>query len=622
LHALQYSDRASRRRPRPYPCCGELCGGAPMIYGSVCSGIEAASVAWHPLGWKAAFFSEIEPFPRAVLAARWPGVKCHGDFTTIKAGQYAPIDVLVGGTPCQSFSVAGLRGGMADARGNLALEFLLLAKRLRPRWIVWENVPGVLSSAGGRDFGSFVGGLGQLGYGWAYRSFDAQYFHLAQRRERVFVVGYLGDWRRAGEVLFEPSSMSGHPPPSRETRPGTTCGTLGGTSPGGGWRVGADEAAAGQLVAAYGGNNTAGPIDVATAVNAHGGPHGRLDFESETFVVPPLDASYGRLQGCSHQDANHGHSHLVVASEAGTDQSAHLVAHSLRADGFDASEDGTGRGMPLVAVNNPVVRAFSQGITGQTEVPGYGSKTETNAREILRNVYRQIGPEAYAEWGLGGLASFQSAEVLLTDLLREVFGKGPVDGELEHGAFNGAQKDAPWTMRPLWQAGRNRRAPPQWRPAGQQAVELGAYLSKLPQQGTQAACFMHGLWVASEGSRLLQCALHTLEKAWRPSGDKDSDQESLFDMRPAGSSPGSLWEALHASEAGATVPADRRSGVRRLTPRLRECERLMGFPDDYTAIPYRGKLAPDGPRYKALGNSFAVPVVRWIGRRIEATYDE
>jgi len=187
-----------------------------MIYGSVCSGIEAATAAWHPLGWKPAFFSEIEPFPRAVLDHHYPEVPLHGDFTTIQDGEYRPIDLLVGGTPCQSFSVAGLRGGLDDDRGNLALEFLKLAKRLRPRWVVWENVPGVLSSNGGRDFGSILAGLGEVGYGFAYRVLDAQYFGLAQRRKRVFVVGYLGDWRCAAAVLFERESMRGHPAPSRE----------------------------------------------------------------------------------------------------------------------------------------------------------------------------------------------------------------------------------------------------------------------------------------------------------------------------------------------------------------------------------------------------------------------
>ena len=187
-----------------------------MRYGSVCSGIEAATQAWHGLGWEPAFFSDIEKFPVAVLQHHYPDVPCHGDFTTIKDDEYGAIDLLVGGTPCQSFSVAGLRGGMDDDRGNLALEFLRLAQRKTPKWLVWENVPGVLSSNGGRDFGSFLGALAEIGYGFAYRVLDAQYFGVAQRRRRVFVVGYLGDWRRAAAVLFEREGLLGNPAPSRE----------------------------------------------------------------------------------------------------------------------------------------------------------------------------------------------------------------------------------------------------------------------------------------------------------------------------------------------------------------------------------------------------------------------
>lgn len=203
-----------------------------MRYLSVCSGIEAATVAWHPLGWEAAAFSEIEPFPRAVLAHHYPETPCHGDFTTIGADDYGPIDLLVGGTPCQSFSVAGLRGGLGDDRGNLALEYLRLADRKRPRWLVWENVPGVLSSNGGRDFGAILGGMVELGYGIAYRVLDAQFFGVPQRRRRVFVVGYLGDWRRAAAVLFERHSLSGHPAPRREK--GQNAPTIPSRSTGGG----------------------------------------------------------------------------------------------------------------------------------------------------------------------------------------------------------------------------------------------------------------------------------------------------------------------------------------------------------------------------------------------------
>jgi DNA (cytosine-5)-methyltransferase 1 len=189
-----------------------------MRYLSVCSGIEAATVAWHPLGWQPAAFSEIDAFPCAVLQHHYPHTPLHGDFTTIQADQYGPVDLLVGGTPCQSFSVAGLRLGLDDPRGNLALGFVQLAQRLAPRWIVWENVPGALSSGSGRDFGAITGALAELGYSFAYRVLDAQFFGVPQRRRRVFLVGHSsGDWRRPAAVLFEPESLRRDTPPSRST---------------------------------------------------------------------------------------------------------------------------------------------------------------------------------------------------------------------------------------------------------------------------------------------------------------------------------------------------------------------------------------------------------------------
>jgi DNA-cytosine methyltransferase len=191
-------------------------------YLSVCSGIEAATEAWHELGWLPEAFSEIEPFPCAVLKHHYPEVPNLGDMTKFKEWNIGPIDLLVGGTPCQSFSVAGLREGLADPRGNLMLTCLAIARRHRPRWLVWENVPGVLSSNGGEDFACLLRGLAELGYGFAYRVLDAQHFGVAQRRRRVFVVGYLGDWHPAAAVLLERSSLSGHPAPSREKREGAT----------------------------------------------------------------------------------------------------------------------------------------------------------------------------------------------------------------------------------------------------------------------------------------------------------------------------------------------------------------------------------------------------------------
>ena len=203
-----------------------------MRYLSVCSGIEAATVAWHGLGWTPVAFSEIEPFPSAVLKHHYPDVPNVGDMTKFKEWNLGPIDLLVGGTPCQSFSVAGLRNGLDDPRGNLMLTFLAIAERHRPRWIVWENVPGVLSSNGGRDFGTFLGALGELGYGWAYRVLDAQWFGVAQRRRRVFVVGCLGDQASAAAVLFESESVCRNPAPSREKGQGAARGVGGGPADG------------------------------------------------------------------------------------------------------------------------------------------------------------------------------------------------------------------------------------------------------------------------------------------------------------------------------------------------------------------------------------------------------
>lgn len=417
-----------------------------MIFGSVCSGIEAASVAWHPLGWRAAFLSEIEAFPRAVLAHHYPEIPLHGDFTTIEAGQYRPIDLLVGGTPCQSFSVAGLRGGLDDDRGNLALEYLRLADRLRPRWLVWENVPGVLSSNGGRDFGAILGGMVELGYGFAYRVLDAQFFGVAQRRRRVFVVGYAGDWRRAAAVLFERHSLQGHPAPRREAGEGTA------VSPSLRARANSSHRADSQAFIP----------DVGYALNAHGGAHGRQDAESET-----------------------------------------LIAHALRGEGFDASEDGTGRGTPIVPV------AFAHQAGGDQTTLGYDPASGTAPT----------------------LGSSQTPAICFS--------------AKDHGAD--AMSDLSPTLR------------------------AGGHSGSHANAGVMPAIAM------------------PLRSNYRNNSNPATEA------------------AMHICEG---------SAVRRLTPR--ECERLQGFEDDYTLIPWRKGMAPDGPRYKALGNSMAVPVMRWIGERIQA----
>jgi DNA (cytosine-5)-methyltransferase 1 len=183
-----------------------------MKYATVCSGIEACSVAWEPLGWEPVFFSEIEAFPNKLLNHYYPDVPNLGDMKKINGNEYSnTIDVFCGGTPCQSFSLAGLRGGLADERGNLALTFCRLVDQIRPKWVIWENVPGVLSSNKGRDFGSIVGALAHIGYGIAWRVLDAQHFGVPQRRRRIFLVGHIGgNWATPAAVLFEPESVCGN----------------------------------------------------------------------------------------------------------------------------------------------------------------------------------------------------------------------------------------------------------------------------------------------------------------------------------------------------------------------------------------------------------------------------
>lgn len=209
-----------------------------MRYVSIFSGIEAASVAWEPLGWEPVAFSEIEAFPSAVLAARYPRVPNLGDITKIdwsKHDDCRTADLLVGGSPCQSFSIAGGRTGLAGASG-LMWEYVRAVRELRPRWIVWENVPGALSSSHGEDFGCLLRALDGLGYGLAWRILDAQYFGVAQRRHRLFVVGSLGD-QRAADVLFEPDCLRWDHPTGQAKRQALAAkaqGGVGGADGGGG----------------------------------------------------------------------------------------------------------------------------------------------------------------------------------------------------------------------------------------------------------------------------------------------------------------------------------------------------------------------------------------------------
>jgi DNA (cytosine-5)-methyltransferase 1 len=293
-----------------------------MKFGSVCSGIEAASVAWAPLGWTPVFYAENAAFPSAVLAHRHPEVPNYGDITRFKEWPDADIDVFVGGTHCQSFSIAGLRRGLVDPRGNLALTYLAILDRYRPRWAIWENVPGVLSNNQGRDFGAFIGGMVELGYGCCWRVLDAQYCRVdgfpravPQQRRRVFVVGRFGDWRGAAGVLFDAASLSRDPPPRREAEARVARPLAAGADGSGGYRNDADTADQNLIAApkaatlatamnadhdgreshlvAFGGNRTSAG-DVATALTGHPSPHGRLDPGVETLIAQDVAATLTR----------------------------------------------------------------------------------------------------------------------------------------------------------------------------------------------------------------------------------------------------------------------------------------------------------------------------------------
>ncbi|OGA58475.1 MAG: hypothetical protein A2710_23850 [Burkholderiales bacterium RIFCSPHIGHO2_01_FULL_64_960] len=548
--------------PQPRTCHGAP-QAAPLLYGSVCSGIEAVSLAWQPLGLEAAWFAEIEPFPSALLAHRYPRVPNLGDMTAIarqvRAGMVPAPDILVGGTPCQSFSVAGIRGGLSDPRGALTLAFVELAHAIDqtrhqdgrpPVIIVWENVPGILST---RDnaFGCFLAGLAgedaplqPPGDRWAHagavygparavawRTLDAQYLGVAQRRRRVFVVASARSGFDPAQVLFEWDGVRRDTAPSREAR--QTAPTIPARRTGGGglgtdfdcdggliqaygirtantssngWGIQAEhthtlDQAMGIAVAAYGGNRTSGAIEVSPALLAQPGSGYKNDFESETFLLQPT--------------------------------------HSLRGEGFDASEDGTGRGTPLV----PVHREIAPTVTSN-----YGKQPDSSDTSS--------GPMPVP-------IAFDT-----TQITSAANGSKPQPGGPCHPLAAGAHPPA---VAFNWEGG-----------------------------GTQTSI------------------------GYVPSA-------SITGSLSVGQTPA---VAVQASQSGVRISATigtldanygsrRHNGVmlgmqvRRLTPV--ECERLQGFPDGYTAIPWRGKPAnqcPDGPRYKAIGNSMAVPCMAWLGHRL------
>ena len=326
-----------------------------MKYASVCSGVEAATLAWESLGWEPVWFSQYDPehkykqgpdFPSAVLAARWPHVPNLGDMTKLKEHEVyknEPFDLLVGGTPCQGFSIAGLRKGLDDSRGQLTLEFVRILKEKQPRWFVWENVPGVLTSNDGRDFASFIGALKSVGYSFSWRIIDAQYCGVPQRRRRVFVVGHLGDdWRPSAAVLFEPQSMPGYFKPSRAQEQGATAFTA---SSFGAYREGF------QTLRASGGDLGGGSETLITnAEGAKGLPFltasniGKILNNQTPLLVGALDTECG-FQKQTHQSVKAGHVRALPL---------HDKATRFQGGGDMRSNDGAGNGLGAYSEADPM----------------------------------------------------------------------------------------------------------------------------------------------------------------------------------------------------------------------------------------------------------------------------
>jgi len=435
-------------------------------FGSVCSGIEAASVAWESLGWQASWLAEIEPFPSAVLKHHWPEVTNIGDMTLlpsmIRNNQAAAPDVFVGGTPCQSFSIAGLRKGLSDDRGNLTLTFVEIANAIddirrnngkRESIIVWENVPGVLSSKD-NAFGCFLAGLcGEgnplqpTGARWsnagcvygperavAWRVLDAQFFGVAQRRRRVFVVASARAGFNPAEVLFEFDGLRRDSAPSREKRKDAAAST---------------------------------------------GSSAKIASGKET--IGTLMACAGEKQWLGNQEALTGNYHIL--------QPITLAGNTI---GRQAHNGGNGNGFDESGICYTLTTADVHGVFNRADSHG----------------------------------AYCSDDIASTCLSRD---------------YKSASDLVVSNQKPV--------------------CELA------PTMGASGAGFS------------------------RTTGSKGLEVESLIQHK---------------------------TQVRRLTPT--ECERLQGFPDGHTLIPWRGRLAsdcPDSPRYKALGNSMAVPVMRWIGKRID-----
>jgi DNA (cytosine-5)-methyltransferase 1 len=551
-------------------------------YASVCDGIGAVHVAWQPLGWECAWTSEIEPFPAEVVDHHWK-LKNLGDMTALTEemlNDCGPISLLCGGTPCQSFSVAGLRKGLADPRGNLALRFVQLVGVLRPEWVVWENVPGVLSSEGGRDFGTFLGALAELGYGFAYRVLDAQWFGVAQRRRRVFVVANARDWRRAAAVLFERESLFGNPPTRDKKGQGTSTAASLSTK---GGRKDRGEASDGLVPVGFKKNMskpdaTVGLCPTLQAANYHAvafkpSHYTRGKDGSPSDVAAPLSA-----------DADKGDQDTVIAFAQ--NQLGELRVSADVMGTLNQNQNASGRNTPMVATPYTKAKRAQSDQDDQSWQPGDVAPTQSCFDQGDVRATTVVAYDVH-----GTLATKGASE---TDIHSALRGRTPGQSEASTTTVVAFRDPSP-TLTAKMQGSSG------WAPANEDAHLVG-----VPQGFTHSGYSNQPAWMTGDRTDCLPASGH---------GDKSNqgigvvvgleDTAGTIRSNTRNNSHPQTECAMHVMHGMA---------VRRLTPV--ECERLQGFPDGYTDVTYRKKPAADGPRYKALGNSMAVPVMRWIGERI------
>jgi DNA (cytosine-5)-methyltransferase 1 len=574
-----------------------------MKYASVCSGVEAASLAWESLGWKPVWFSEIEPFPCEVLKQRFPNVPNLGDMTKIKVEKLdngdqkytngmgtdvivpGGVDLLVGGTPCQSFSVAGKREGLEGASG-LARTFVELLGAMQPRWFVWENVPGCLSSrsnGGVYDFNFLLASFAERGYSCAWRVLDAQYVRVdgypravPQRRRRVFVVGHLGDqWEYPAKVLFEQQSVLGDTPPCRVKGKGFTADAEGSVG----------DADKHYRIITPNGKDCADTID-ASYYKGVGSRNGNertvvcLNDQGGSVMAVEENGNAGTLRANTH-----GNEQIVCGSFVGQ---AGAKTHSI---GYAEEISGS------LSVGHLTDVLCCENHANDSRVKEMGESCQTlNSRMGTGGGNLPLVQEYY-DW--------HSQNVRASKIEDDCSPTNPAAM-----GMGGASMTTPLLIKECYVVDQG---------AGKSSCSVSENISPTlatTHGGEPAVQVVHGAETPisnSEHANPVTCNHNGLENCV-------AIAENIIgrSVETGGNGVGAQEELAYTQNATGVMGVANNATVRRLLPI--ECERLMGFPDNHTRISWKGKSpeeCPDAPRYKACGNSMAVNVMRWIGMRID-----